>query len=75
MNKSSELKSAAARLEAEKELDLQRKAAAARRAEIEEERQLEAAKMARLRELRLAREAALREVVSNTRTIRMKKRP
>lgn len=75
MNKASEQKSAAARLEAEKELNLRKKAEAAIKAEKEEERRQESLKMARLRELRLARDAALREAVANTRTIRMKKRP
>jgi hypothetical protein len=74
MNKASEMKSAAARLEAEKEMDLRKKAEAARRAEKEEERQLETVKMARLRALRLAREAALREAVTNTRSVVMKKK-
>ena len=74
MNKASEMKSAAARLEAEKEMDLRRKAEAARRAEKDEERQLEAAKMARLRALRLAREAALREAMTNAPAVGLKKK-
>lgn len=74
MNKASEMKSAAARLEVEKEKDLRRKAEAARRAEKDEEHQLEAAKMARLRALRLAREAALREAMRNAPSAGLKKK-
>ena len=73
MNKASETKSAAARLEMAKQLDLQKKADAARRAERDEERELEAEKTARLRALRLTREAALREAVQ--RTARTKRGP
>ena len=74
MNKASELKSAAARLEAIRQLDLQKAADAARRAEQNEEREIEALKTARLRELRLAREAALREAACRASTLQIKKR-
>jgi hypothetical protein len=74
MNKASEMKSAAARAEVERQLLLQKKTEAAVRAERDEERQLETLKTERLRELRLAREAVLRGAVANTRTVRTKKR-
>ncbi len=75
MNRLSEIKSAAARLEVEKRLDLQKNAEAAVKAEKDEERQLEALKMARLRALRLAKGAAQSNTGASPQAIRGKKRP
>lgn len=75
MNKSSEMKSAAARLAVKEETELRRKVEAERRAEKEKESEIAASKTARLRALRLAREAALREAVCKVRGARTTKRP
>ena len=63
MNKALELRSAVARQEAERRLNLEKSEKATILAEKEEEQQLRASKTARLRALRLAREAALREAL------------